>query len=806
MEDYKKLSVRYLKMNKRRSVVTVIGVVVAVTVLYVLLNLGWSRLLKERENIRETQDYEIVLFTETQSQIEQITADDKVKSASIGKYYYDDYNNPKMYNNALYINTRNPYRLDIVFEQLCSTYQVEGTLNGPLAWTYMQGGEENMTEILILVTLLISYIFAIFGVGIVRNSIQLSTLEQIKDYGNLRCVGASKGQLKAVVYIEGAVLEITGIVIGVLAGTIVSVIIGYFLKWNVGFHFVPVVPIAIAFLGDLFFAMEENCKVIVNMTPVSAIRGEYRIRKEKIKVRKQSIFGKIFGIEGDYAYKSIMRNPGRFHKTVWALAIGIAAFVAISGVSSSLNNVAKNEKERWKYYHVYYEHILKPYETADQVKSSLPPASVLENITNLEEVTEAKRIYSSKILLNDIKATRKKYNKEYLEKTYQGELIQLFYDDIDTGNSQLYTMINLASVTCYGYDKEDYQRYQKALVDGTLDVSENGLVLVNGGNIGKKESESLREESIDVNYTNYKVGDTIDIVDMKKFRFMISERLEELSARYEAEKEKLPDMSKEKEENPSMTTPEEELDEGYQEEKVKMVNECWQRLVDEGSYKTYTIEGIVSEDVNHRNEEQMVFILPMEQYYEFTGTDESMVSGMQYHFDKFPVEKFERASSYEEPEDTMYWFVSSGYPEIMNKIQSIKNVMYGFVLGILFIVMMSIFNIINTTASNLYLRRKEFAQLRVLGISKKRLTKMVLLEGVIAAIAANLIGIVLGGVISGGGFRLVVTILSGYQYHFPFIAALLGILVSTLILCGSIYVSLKGLKQDMAGDLAAGGD
>lgn len=293
MEDYKKLSIRYLKLNKRRSIVTILGVTVAVMVLYILLNLGWSRLLKERKDLRETQDYEIVLFTETVEQIDQITQDNEVKSVSVGQYYYDDYDNPKIYENAIYINTKNPYRLNAVFVQICNTYGVEGKLNEQLAWTYMQGEEGSLTAVVILVILLISFIFAIFGVGIVRNSIQLSTLEQIKDYGNLRCIGASKRQLKTVVYIEGAVLEITGIVIGVLTGTIISMIIGHFLKWNAGFHFVPVVPITIAFLGDLFFAMEENCKVIVNMTPVSAIRGEYRIRKkEKNKNKKTEYFWK----------------------------------------------------------------------------------------------------------------------------------------------------------------------------------------------------------------------------------------------------------------------------------------------------------------------------------------------------------------------------------------------------------------------------------------------------------------------------------------------------------------------------------
>ena len=83
---------------------------------------------------------------------------------------------------------------------------------------------------------------------------------------------------------------------------------------------------------------------------------------------------------------------------------------------------------------------------------------------------------------------------------------------------------------------------------------------------------------------------------------------------------------------------------------------------------------------------------------------------------------------------------------------------------------------------------------------------MVLLEGVITAIAANTVGIIIGYGLSLWVFQLVITTLLGYAYQFPLGAALLGILISTIILCGSIYVPLKELKIEMAGDLATGGD
>lgn len=836
MNNYRRLAIRYLKMNRKRSIVTVIGVTVAVTILYVILNLGWSALLGMREDLRNSQDYEIVFLTENQEQIEQIMADDQVKSASVGQYYYYDYNEPRMYDNALYINTTNPYHMNDILESIRNKYGVEGELNYLLATTYLQGGEENTTVIFVFLVLLISFIFAIFGVGIVRNSIQLSTLEQIKDYGNLRCVGASKEQLKTVIYIEGAILEITGIILGVVVGTVGSAIIGRFLDTGflfgafapsdigntalrAGFHVLPIVPIVIAFLGDLFFAMEENCKVIANMTPISAIRGEYRIRKEKIRVRKKSIFGKLFGIEGDYAYKSIMRNPGRFHKTVWALGIGIAAFIAIAGIGSSLNKIIKGEQERYKYYHVFFENILDPEDSADEVKSSLPPNSILEKMTDLEEVTDVKRMYSAKVVLADQKEYFKHYTDEYLTDAANGIWRAALYEHCESGvpdekENVQFDSKYISEIDCYGYDEADYARYQSVLVDGTLDVSENGIVLVNHGRVTKAEekTDSLAVEYVEIDYTDYKVGDTIDLLDMQKLRADIAKELKGVLAEYEAEKEKLLN-SAENEDAVAGVRDQTALEEKYDEKKAQIAWECRERLIADGGYKTYIIEGIVNDDVNHLGE-STVFILPLERYFALTGTDESMVTGMQYHFNKFPVNKYNRIiyGDWGESEEEMIFGMSDGgmeasdYPFIMEMLQGSKYWLAGFMLFVVFVIMMSAFNIINTTAGSLHLRRKEFAQLRVIGVSQNRLIKMVLLEGIIATIAANVVGIFIGYILSFGLFRLVITTLYAYQYHFPFGAALAGILLSTLLLCGSIYVPLKDMRMDMAGDLATGGD
>lgn len=807
MNNYKAMAFRYLKLNKKRTAVTIIGVTVAVTVLYAMLNLGWCGLLNEREKLREEQDYEIVFLTETEEQIAQIMADNRVRSASVGAYYQYNYYGSTMYENALYINTRNPYRMSSILEELRETYKVEGKLNSSLAATYMQGENGEGIFALIIFVLLISFIFAIFGVGIVRNSIQLSILEQIQDYGNLRCIGSTKSQIKQMIYIQGAVLELIGNGIGLVSGFIASLIIGYFLKWKVGFHLIPIVPVLVAFLGDLYFAMEENCKVIADLTPVAAIRGEYRIHKEKIKVRKRSIFGRIFGVEGDYAYKSIMRNPGRFHKTVWGLGIGMGAFMAVMGSTGTIKRYIKETEERYGYYQVYFENCLNTRENGDDIQSNLPSYEILEGLSKLEEVKESRCIYSAMVLLNDYEENLAHYRKDYLDNTYGGNSLKSIIEAKERGNGDVSLFSDLTELSCYGYAADEMENYKKVLKAGTLEVSENGIILVNGGM--EREAEGGGFQFIEVEYTDYQVGDTIDIVDMGKFRSMMNERLVEMKKEYEKELAKLPVTEGEEQTNPMEETPKEKLEDDYFEKKNQALKECRDKLLAEGAYKTYTIEGIVSRDVNYcGGYPGPRIILPLDRYYSFTGTDETMVTGMRYHFDKFSPSRYESVVygsdevEYAYGEDVM----QSAYPGYMSLMERFKICNRGLMLFVLFVVTMTTLNIINTTANNLHLRRKEFAQLRVIGVSQKGLMKMVMLEGVISSLVAALIGIVLGVLLSFISFGQMIIILFDANIYFPFWEAAVGVAGSTLIICGSIYMPLRTIRQNMAADLATGGD
>lgn len=785
MKNYKSIALQYLKLNKRRTILTILGTAITVMILYIIMNLGCSYIDAKKEEVIKEGDYEMLFYTETPEQIQKIMNDSVVKRAYVGGYYREG--DEKQFDQALYVTGDSPHQIDENFKYLKNTYGIDGRINQDMAALYLQGYKGNSVYVLILVFFLVAYIFALFGVGIIRNSIQLSLVEQIKDYGNLRCIGSTVGQLRAIIYLQGAIMETVGIVIGVAIGQLGMSLISLFRSFQMNFHVLPIILIIVAYYFDLYFAMEENCKLVTGMSPVSALKGEFRIRKERIKRRRKSIYGRIFGVAGDYAYKNLMRSPGRFYRSVGAIFLGIAAMIAFCGVNATFENYYEQINTVFKHYQLYYYY---PYDldtSIDKVHKKLPGTEYLHTLTEIDAIKETKCMYQSEIMITSseqinnhvVEGNALWYDAEQLDEVYKERYGDKF-EEVKKSDEMWGSKLQ-----CFGYDEEDYARLEGNLIEGTLDISPDGVVLLNGAKTLLDDEGSLGKVMTQFTFTDFHVGDTIDIVDVKKLREMISERMEK-----------------------------ENVD--YLEADVWL--KCREQLLEQGAYKTYVVEGILDDNVNFMESEFSV-VLPLERYYELTGTDKSYVSGMLYHVEgdlsNQDIEQItgDDLSSFSISEILQnYWLLKMGneyfmsdYPYIVAGVGKIKSIMKYVLCFAGFIVLVSSVNIINTTASNIHMRRKEFAQLRVIGVSQKELMKMVLLEGVITTLVANIWGQLIGNLVNFGIFYYIKMVF-GIEYEIPWIGMLLGLLISMIVLCGSVYVPMRSMKQNLASDLAAGGE
>lgn len=814
MTDYKKLAAYYLKASKKRCVITIIGVMITVIVLYAGLNIFYSYMLQQQKDVRKEADYEIVFLTDDQETLSQIASDDRVTQAYTGKYAVSEWETvngtdgkyvEKVYDNALYVNTGHPYRMAKIMNEMIEDYGVDAELNWNLSTWYLQDMEEGFAVILIVV-LLIAYIFAIFAVGVIRNTIQMFTLEQVKDYGILRCIGATKGQLSGIIYRMGAMLEIAGLLAGIVMGGIVSMILGFIFKISAGFHIIPMIPILITYLGDMYFVMRENAKLVTKMTPVSAVRGEYRIKKEKLRRHGGGLMGKIFGIEGAYARKSVLRNKGRFIKTVTAMVFSISVIVLICSCWGQLRKYWKSTDERYGDYQINLTSYSSSTTSLEEAQSTLPSVEVFRELSRNNSVEESKKVYGCKADLVDTDSYTGKITDEFRTKVTMGHYYGVYMDklngtgeasddkDPEVTRSVAETMVNSTDVI--GCDDSDLNHLAKYLTAGTTELSENGILVVAGGSFNSwdldgdaygDEADTLYDKIYHFETYHFELGDTVQLVDFALYQKECLKAKE----RIEQEFEKL-----QKEAGTTQDSGEIENAEGRTAMRQEYVEyeQIRDQLIAEGHYKTYKVEGILDlgTQVFGETADRQIY-MRQNDYFDLTGYGENDIAGMKYKVNLDSVS----ASSVT---DMLSYIGDSLYGESMQLCVYLKSFVRYAIAAVLFIFVLSSVNIVNTTAGNLHLRRKEFAQLRVIGMSRKRLLKTVMLEGVMTTVVANVLGFIIGIGLSYGVFMYLNMVIEAGK-SIAWWAFGVGLVASGLIICGSIWLGIRDLPVAMVEDL-----
>lgn len=118
--------------------------------------------------------------------------------------------------------------------------------------------------------------------------------------------------------------------------------------------------------------------------------------------------------------------------------------------------------------------------------------------------------------------------------------------------------------------------------------------------------------------------------------------------------------------------------------------------------------------------------------------------------------------------------------------------LYGFIIVISLI---GVTNIINTINTNMNLRRREFAMLKSIGMTKNEFNKMINLESILYSTKALVIGIPLGLL---GSFAIYKAFANGsdYGFIFPWQAILIAIFVVYILVSLIMYFALRKTKSE----------
>ena len=352
---------------------------------------------------------------------------------------------------------------------------------------------DNINTTLILIVGLVASLVIIATIATIYNSFSIAISERKKQFGILNSIGATKSQIMKLVFLEGFLVSIVGIPIGLLSGTvaidIVFKVIKTFFKTSMFGEldlrvvFSPIVLIlsTLVILLTIFISALIPAINAAKISPLEAIKNSSNLKVGKIKSSK--LVKKIFKTEGELAYKNLRRNKGKFRITLFSLVISIVIFISFNGFVDMF--VEANQ--------INYGSITNDLTLYEN--NLLTKEEVQKTIDELKKINGLKDVAIDKGYNLNVHVDEKNINKDLRE-----SLKQSHYVDMDNSN---YNFIN-SRLYIPGYFSISNIKLSEGKFDRKTAKAENGVILVR-----YSYQESLAKKG-KVVLSNYKVGDTLN--------------------------------------------------------------------------------------------------------------------------------------------------------------------------------------------------------------------------------------------------------------------------------------------------------
>lgn len=202
-----------------------------------------------------------------------------------------------------------------------------------------------------MITALAAIVIALimFGsVSLIYNAFAISVSERTKQFGLLSSVGATKKQLRKMVFFEALVVSAIGIPLGVLSGVggigVTLLFVGnkfqdwidYPIPLRVSVSPLSIVIAVIIALATVLISAWIPSKRATKITAVEAIRQQQDIQIKGKNVKTSKLTYKLFGLAGMIASKHYKRNKKKYRTTVMSLFMSIVLFVSASAFTDYL--------------------------------------------------------------------------------------------------------------------------------------------------------------------------------------------------------------------------------------------------------------------------------------------------------------------------------------------------------------------------------------------------------------------------------------------------------------------------------------
>ena len=351
----------------------------------------------------------------------------------------------------------------------------------------------NINITLLLIVGLVASLVIIATIATIYNSFSIAISERKKQFGILNSIGATKSQIMKLVFLEGFLVSIVGIPIGLLSGTvaidIVFKVIKTFFKTSMFGEldlrvvFSPIVLIisTLVILLTIFISALIPAINAAKISPLEAIKNSSNLKVGKIKSSK--LVKKIFKTEGELAYKNLRRNKGKFRITLFSLVISIVIFISFNGFVDMF--IEANQ--------INYGSITNDLTLYEN--NLLTKEEVQKTIDELKKINGLKDVAIDKGYNLNVHVDEKNINKDLRESLKQSRYVDMDNSNYNFINSRLYIP---------GYFSISNIKLSEGKFDRKTAKAENGVILVR-----YSYQESLAKKG-KVVLSNYKVGDTLN--------------------------------------------------------------------------------------------------------------------------------------------------------------------------------------------------------------------------------------------------------------------------------------------------------
>ena len=210
---------------------------------------------------------------------------------------------------------------------------------------------ENFNTVLYSLAAILIAIIVFASVALIYNTFAISVSSRTKQFGLLSSIGATKRQMKSMVFREAVFLSIIGIPIGILCGLggigiTLNLMGDKFSFMGIGnenvkmaIDFSPlsvIIAAVIAFVTVLISAYIPS-KRCAKVTAIEAIRQNKDIKTEKHKeIKTSKFFGKLFGFNGMLAQKYMGRDKKKYRTVTASLAMSVILIISSGAFSVNL--------------------------------------------------------------------------------------------------------------------------------------------------------------------------------------------------------------------------------------------------------------------------------------------------------------------------------------------------------------------------------------------------------------------------------------------------------------------------------------